>query len=75
MAVKFLGYIDSIEEELEDKRRCLFGCETTDLSDLPTTAGFTLPSGGVTSAPAAWSIALVGGGGVKYFNGTSWGDL
>ena len=44
--ITFMGYIDSPEELLGGKKRCLFGCDdSSDVSDLPTTAGLTLPVG------------------------------
>jgi hypothetical protein len=75
MAVKFLGYIDNVDEELGGKRRMLFGCASAaDIADLPTTAGFELPSGSVTSVPADWSYALVQGGKMQAFIGGAWGE-
>ncbi len=63
--ITFMGYIDAPEELLGAKRRCLFGCDdSSDVSDLPTTAGLTLPDGSVTAAPAPFSYALVRGGDV-----------
>lgn len=63
--VTFMGYIDSPEELLGGKRRCLFGCDdSSDTFNLPTTAGLTLPDGSVTAPPAPFSYALVRGGGV-----------
>ena len=53
------------EELLGGKRRCLFGCDSdADTGSLPTTAGFTLPDGSKTAAPAPFSYALVRGGDV-----------
>ena len=61
--ITFLGYIDKPEELLSGKRRCLFGCDDdTAAADLPTSTGLELANGGVTSAPAPWSMAYVRGG-------------
>ena len=63
--ITFLGYIDSPEELLGGKKRCLFGCDdSSDTEDLPTTAGLTLADGSKTAAPAPFSYALVRGGDV-----------
>lgn len=63
--ISFLGYIDSPEELRGEKKRCLFGCDSSsDVTDLPTSAGFTLPDGSKTAAPAPFSYALVRGGDV-----------
>lgn len=76
--VTFLGYLDEPEEMLPGgKRRCLFGCSSSDdVTYLPTTEGFTLPNGGKTAAPAPWSIALVRGGSTQVLGtDVAWGDL
>ena len=77
MAITFLGYIDAPEELTGPKRRCLFGLDSdADVSDLPTSTGLSLPSGGVTAVPAPWSYAKIAGGAVKVLKSTgSWGDL
>ena len=63
--IAFMGYIDSPEELLGGKKRCLFGCDSDeDISDLPTTAGLTLADGSVTAPPAPFSYAMVRGGDV-----------
>ena len=63
--ITFLGYVDSPEELLGGKKRCLFGCDdSSDAASLPTSAGFTLPDGSKTAAPAPFSYALVRGGDV-----------
>ena len=78
MAVTFLGYIDTPEELIPSgKKRCLFGCDSaSDAANLPTTAGFSLPSGGKTAVPAPFSYAMVKGGGPLVLDSTgSWGAL
>ena len=77
MAITFLGYIDSPEEMINGKKRCLFGLDSAaDAANLPTSTGFSLPSGGVTAKPAPWSYAKIKGGGIKVLDSTgSWGDL
>ena len=63
--ITFMGYFDSPEELLGGKKRCLFGCDSaSDVTDLPASAGFTLPDGSKTAAPAPFSYALVRGGDV-----------
>ena len=63
MAITFLGYIDTPEELLGAKRRCLFGCDgAEDMEDLPVSRGMTLQDGSKTAAPAPFSYALVRGG-------------
>ena len=78
MAITFLGYLDAPEEHLSGgKKRCLFGCDDElDVGDLPTTAGFSLPNGSKTAAPAPFSYALVKGGKPLALDSTgSWGEL
>lgn len=77
MAVTFLGYLDKPEEMLQGKRRCLFGCDSSsDVASLPTTTGYTMPSGGVTAKPAPFSMALVAGGTTQVLKSSgTWGDL
>jgi hypothetical protein len=77
MAITFLGYIDGPEEMISGKKRCLFGLDSAaDVANLPTSTGFSMPSGGVTAKPAPWSYAKIKGGGVKVLDSTgSWGDL
>ena len=75
--ITFLGYIDSPEELLGGKRRCLFGCDdSSDEANLPTTTGFTLPDGSVTAPPAPFSYALVrGGSALALGSDGTWGAL
>jgi len=69
MAVTFLGYIDNPEEHTGPKRRCIFGCDSSDdITSLPTTAGMTLDDGGKTGVPAPFSYAIVTGGDVLVLN-------
>ena len=78
MAIKFLGYLDSPDAlSINGSRRCLFGCDdSSDVTDLPTTAGLTTDAGGKTAVPAPWSVALVPGGNVKVLDSTpEWVDL
>ena len=78
MAITFLGYLDAPEEHIHGgKKRCLFGCDSgADAADLPTTAGFALPVGGKTAAPAPFSYAIVKGGSPLVLDSTgSWGAL
>lgn len=77
MAITFLGYIDTPEEHTGAKRRCLFGCDSTeDMQNLPTTNGFALPDGSRTSVPAPWSYAMVRGGSVVALGADgNWGVL
>lgn len=78
MAVTFLGYIDTPEELIPGgKKRCLFGCDSSaDAANLPTTAGFSLPSGGKTAVPAPFSYAIVKGDSPRVLDSTgSWGAL
>lgn len=77
MAVHFLGYIDTPEELLGAKRRCLFGVDSADdIDELPSGEGFELPNGSVTAVPAAFSMAY-GPGGMKkvLIESGSWEDL
>jgi hypothetical protein len=75
--VTFLGYLDEPEEMLPGgKRRCLYGCASSDdVEYLPTETGLSLSNGGKTAAPADWSLALVAGGDTQVLIGGSWGAL
>ena len=77
MAVTFLGYIDNPEEMLQGKRRSIFLCDSeTDVSDLPTDEGISLPNGGKTAVPAAGSYAIVAGAGTRVLKSDeTWGNL
>ena len=78
MAITFLGYLDTPEEHISGgKKRCLFGCDSAlDTASLPTTAGFSLPGGSRTAAPAPFSYAIVKGGTPLVLDSTgSWGAL
>ena len=77
MPITFMGYLDEPEEMLSGKRRLLLGCDSvSDVSDLPTNEGITLPTGGKTAAPAPWSIALVRGGDTQVLGADeSWSSL
>lgn len=78
MAVTFLGYLDTPEELIPGgKKRCLFGCDSSaDAVNLPTTAGFSLPNGSKTAAPAPFSYAIVKGGAPLVLDSAgSWGAL
>ena len=76
MAITFMGYLDGPEEMLSGTRRLLLGCDSaSDISDLPTTDGVTLPTGGKTAAPAPWSIALVRGGDTQAYGDGSWESI
>lgn len=76
MAITFLGYLDTPEEHISGKRRCLYGCDSTgDIASLPTTAGLTIP-GGKSAVPAPFSMAIVKGGNAQVLNSAgSWGAL
>jgi hypothetical protein len=75
--VTFLGYLDTPEEMVSGKRRCLYGCDSADdAAYLPTTEGMSLSTGGKTAAPAPWSIALVRGGSTLILGADgTWGEL
>lgn len=75
--ITFLGYMDTPEELLEGRRRCLFGCDSeADAASLPVSDGLTLPNGSVTAKPAPFSYAVVPGGGVRVLDSEgSWGAL